>query len=224
MNPGPNENVLDMCASPGNKTTHLAQLMADTGRLIALDKSPNRVALLKENIERFQFECVECFTFDATKAISTTSTNDWSPPFTGETFDKILLDAPCSGLGNRPILSTKISPKLVASFPKLQKKLLETAIKLLKVGGILVYSTCSVLEAENELNVAWLLQKYGDKIELEIASPLFGGPGLPNAGLNDDQRRKVQRFGPNLEESNEYTEIIDSTGFFISKFRKKSQI
>lgn len=135
-----------MCASPGNKTTHLAQLMEDTGRLIALDKSPNRVALLKENIKRFKFKCVECFTFDATKAISSQSDNDdWSPPFAVETFDKILLDAPCSGLGNRPILCTKMSPKLVASFPKLQRKLLETAIKLLKIGGILVYSTCSVL-------------------------------------------------------------------------------
>lgn len=214
-----------MCASPGNKTTHLAQLMEDTGQIIALDKSQNRVSLLKENIQRFQFQCVECFTFDSTKSLSTTANiEELGPPFAEETFDKILLDAPCSGLGNRPVLSTKISTKLVASFPKLQKKLLETAIKLLKVGGTLVYSTCSILEAENELNVAWLLEKYGDKVELELASPIFGGSGLPNAGLSDDQRTKVQRFGPNLEETNQFNELIDSTGFFISKFRKKSNI
>lgn len=213
-----------MCASPGNKTTHLAQLMQDTGRLIALDKSAKRVSILKENVQRFKLECVECFTFDATKAISTMPSNDLTPPFAKETFDKILLDAPCSGLGNRPILATKMTPKLLASFPKLQKKLLDVAIQLLKVDGILVYSTCSVLDAENEVNVAWLLKKYGDQIELEMASPVFGGPGLCNTGLTDDQRTKVQRFGPNLDENNEYSQWIDSTGFFISKFRKISPI
>lgn len=213
-----------MCASPGNKTTHLAELMHDTGRLIALDKSAKRVSILKENVQRFKLECVKCFTFDATKAISNTPKNDWTPPFAKETFDKILLDAPCSGLGNRPILATKVTPKLLASFPKLQKKLLEVAIQLLKVGGNLVYSTCSILNAENELNVAWLLQKYGDHIVLETASPVFGGTGLCNAGLTDDQRPKVQRFGPNLDENSAYTQTIDSTGFFICKFRKISPI
>lgn len=81
-----------------------------------------------------------------------------------------------------------------------------------------------VLEAENEENVAWLLQKYGDKIELEIASPLFGRAGLMETSLTDDQRRKVQRFGPNLDDNSEHTQCIDSTGFFISKFCKKSMI
>lgn len=218
--------VLDMAAAPGNKTTHLAQLMGDTGVLIALDKSENRVALLKENVKRFNLKSVQCYTFDATKAVDSTKQHNVNdvrscPPYAEESFDKILLDAPCSGLGNRPVLCTKMNKHVVASFPKLQKKLLETALRLLKVGGVLVYSTCSVLETENELNVAYMLQKYGNRIlELETAHPVFANPGLSNAGLSDDERRKVQRFGPNLENTEDDRSSIDSTGFFICKFRK----
>lgn len=215
-----------MCASPGNKTTHLAQLMNDSGRIIALDKSKSRVELLKENIQRFGFECVECFCFDATKACSATTDNgSWTPPFDKETFDKILLDAPCSGLGNRPILTvSKTTTQSIKSFPKLQKKLLEVAINLLKVGGTLVYSTCSVLEAENELNVSWLLERYSNQIELVDATPHFGGHGFMNAGLNYEQCRKVQRYGPHFEENSEQNQFIDTTGFFICKLKKVSSV
>lgn len=216
-----------MCASPGNKTSHIAQLMNDCGVLVALDKSEKRVSLLRKNIELFQLNSVRCFTFDATKAFSnsTIGSNDtFSPPFAADTFDRILLDAPCSGLGNRPIFSTKLTPKALASFPKLQQKLLDVALKLLKINGILVYSTCSVHEAENEMIVAWILNKYGHCIELETATPLFGRCGLKGAGLNDEQRKKVQRFGPPLNESEVEDSITDSIGFFICKFRKISNI
>lgn len=214
-----------MCASPGNKTTHLAQLMNDNGRIIALDKSKSRLEVLEKNIERFKFECVECFCFDATKAFSETADNTWTPPFNKEIFDKILLDAPCSGLGNRPILTvSKATQSNIKSFPKLQKKLLEVALKLLKIGGILVYSTCSILENENELNVAWVLEKYGNQIELIDAIPHFGGHGFVNAGLNYEQCQKIQRYGPNFEENTEQNQCIDTTGFFICKFRKVSSI
>lgn len=220
LDPKPNEIILDLCASPGNKTTHIAQLMEDTGLLIALDKSKNRVKRLKKNIEPIKLKSVRCYAFDATKAISELHKNDCSPPFMKESFDKILLDAPCTGLGNRPVFTTKISTNELSSFPKLQKKLLDTAVKLLKVGGILVYSTCSVLEIENEINVAYILNKYGPQMELEAALPLFGRKGLPNMGLNDAQREMVQRFGPNLEGEENKKNLIDSTGFFICKFRK----
>lgn len=222
--PRPNENVLDMCASPGNKTTHLAELMHDTGRLIALDKSKSRVSILRENVQKFKFNCIECYSFDATRAYSETSNDRWMPPFSKETFDKVLLDAPCSGLGNRPILAVnKTTAQSITSFPKLQKKLLEVAIKLLKIGGTLVYSTCSILEAENECNVAWILDKYHNDIELVAATPIFGGPGFPNAGLSFEQCRKVQRFGSDLEENTSQNNI-DSNGFFICKFKKLSNV
>lgn len=209
-----------MCASPGNKTSHIAQLMKDSGRLIALDKSAKRVEILKENIQRFKFNSVSCFVLDATKSVSVESKSIDCPPFPEESFDKILLDAPCSGSGNRPALSTKMNSKVFTTFPKLQKKLLETAVKLLKVGGVLVYSTCSVHEAENEMNIAYILAKYGEQLELEYATPLFGYPGLPHVGLNDEQRQKVQRFGPNFEQIHERKFGSEFTGFFISRFKK----
>lgn len=209
-----------MCASPGNKTTHIAELMEDTGLLIALDKSKTRVKILKENIERFKLKSVRCYAFDATKAVSEIHKNDYSPPFIKESFDKILLDAPCTGLGNRPVFTTNMSTIELSSLPKLQKKLLDTAVELLKYDGILVYSTCSVLEIENEVNVAYILNRYGPQIELEAAMPLFGNKGLPNMGLSDAQREMVQRFGPNLEGEEIQKNLIDSTGFFICKFRK----
>lgn len=174
-----------MCASPGNKTTHIAQLMGDMGLIVALDKSKSRVSVLKENIRQFKLNSVQCYTFDATKAFSELSNDDWSPPFNEESFDRILLDAPCSGLGNRPVLTTNINSKVLLSFPKLQKKLLDTAVKLLKVNGILVYSTCSVTAVENEMNVAYVLNKFSSQMELETASPIFGNFGLPNLGLNN---------------------------------------
>lgn len=195
--------------------------MGDTGVLIALDKSEKRLIILKDNIKKFGFECVRCYNFNATDALSSTeNTSPLSPPFEELTFDKILLDAPCSGLGNRPVLKSTMKKKMRNSFPKVQKNMLDVAVQLLKIGGVLVYSTCSVLEIENELNVAWLLKKYGGKIILETASPIFGGSGLANVGLNDSQRKMVQRFGPNLYDSNQNAAFIDSTGFFISKFRK----
>lgn len=214
-----------MCASPGNKTTHLAQLMNDTGRIVALDKSKSRVGILTKNIQRLQLKSVECYHFDATKAYSETSDSSWAPPFTEEIFDKILLDAPCSGSGNRPILTVnRMSRKSVLSAAKVQKNLLEVAIKLLKIGGILVYSTCSIFEDENELNIAWLLKRYSNQIELVTAEPLYGGSGLRKSGLSLDQCRKVQRFGPRFEESSTQAQLIDSNGFFICKFKKISTV
>lgn len=222
--PQPNEIILDMCAAPGNKTTHLAQLMNDTGSIIALDKSERRVATLKENIDRFGIKCVQCFAFDAKKAISTTpeESGRLTPPFAKQTFDRILLDAPCSGFGNRPILASKMTTKMIESYPKLQKSLLDVAAQLLKVGGSLVYSTCTVFDAENELNVKWFLDKYGEQFELVAAVPKFGGSGLQNCGLSDDQRSKVQRFGPNFEQKTINSLFTDSTGFFICKFKRIS--
>lgn len=224
LDPKANENILDMCASPGNKTTHLAQLMNDIGRLIALDKSMNRVTVLKRNIERLKLQCVQSYHLDATKAYSATSDDSWTPPFNEGTFDKILLDAPCSGSGNRPVLSvSNMSEKSIMSAAKLQRKLLDVAIKLLKIGGTLVYSTCSIFEAENELNVAWVLEKYCNEMELVTANPLFGGSALPNSGLSLEQCQQIQRYGPTNDKNNAHA-TIDSTGFFICKFRKLANI
>ena len=82
------------------------------------------------------------------------------PPFPAESFDKILLDAPCSALGQRPSLSNPISSKELASYPSLQRKLLSAAVKLLRRNGTLVYSTCTFTSGENEDQIGWLLERY----------------------------------------------------------------
>lgn len=193
LNPQENDKILDMCAAPGNKTTHLAELMHDNGCIIALDKSPNRVKLLKSNVEQHRASSIRCFAFDAVKAVVDiglvlSAVLADGPPFAEASFDKILLDAPCSGFGNRPFLASSMSSKEQSSYPILQKKLFGTSVRLLKSGGELVYSTCTIFESENEEIVQWALGKYENEIELVPAVPYFGGPGWPNVGLAESQR------------------------------------
>lgn len=194
VNPKPGETVLDMCAAPGNKTTHLAELMSDTGRIIAMDKTPNKLKLLESKMEAFGVNSVQCFAFDSTKALYDNQApiinNDQllQPPFRPGTFDRVLLDAPCSALGNRPQLRNDMSPKMLASYPVVQKKLFRAAVGLLKSGGVLVYSTCTVAAAENEQIVAWALEKFSKDIQLVSATPRLGGPGWRNAGLSEADR------------------------------------
>lgn len=225
VNPQAGEYILDMCAAPGNKTTHLAQLMQNAGTIIALDRSTRRTEILRENLKRFHFDCVQLFTFDATKALTKEITPlNVGPPYPAETFDRILLDAPCSGFGNRPLLTTKMSIQSLQSYPKLQKKLLDVAAVLLKSNGILVYSTCTIIPAENEMNIAWFLEKYGEYFELISAAPIIGRSGVLNVGLKVDDCQKLQNFRPALYENDVDCTEMDSTGFFICKLRKKSSI
>ncbi|KAG4073850.1 hypothetical protein HA402_014055 [Bradysia odoriphaga] len=223
LNPKPGETLLDMCAAPGNKTSHLAELMKDKGLIIAIDKTSNRLKMLKDKMKSYQFNSVKCFAYDSTKLLSDENCNKdiAEPPFPSHCFDKILLDAPCSALGKRPSLRNDISPKMLRSYPVVQKKLFKTAVELLKRNGILVYSTCTVTSAENEEIVEWALNKF-DNIELISADPLLGGPGWPDVGLNDEQRILVQRFGPDRDGLRLSDDIYyDTVGFFIAKFRKK---
>lgn len=195
--PLPGETVLDMCAAPGNKTTHLAELMADRGRLIALDKTANKLALLTSKMLAFGVKSVRCFAFDATKAVrddqsapasAAAGGDDLQPPFAPQTFDRILLDAPCSALGNRPQLRNDLSARQLASYAAVQKKLWRAAVELLRPGGVLVYSTCTVAVAENESMVAWALHRFSGRMELVAAEPLLGAAGWRDCGLSDEQR------------------------------------
>ncbi|EFA09726.1 tRNA (cytosine(72)-C(5))-methyltransferase NSUN6 isoform X2 [Tribolium castaneum] len=199
--PCPNDTILDMCASPGNKTTHIAALLKNQGRLVAIDKTPTKVAQLRQRCENFGAK-VEILQTDSTKLLDR---------FCYESFDKILLDAPCSALGKRPQFVNTTSRKILRSYVPLQRKLFETAVQLLKTDGTLVYSTCTITLAENEGIVAWALKNF--KLELVEAAPILGGPGWDGTQLTSEQLKKVQRFGPH--------QSIDSVGFFIAKFVKK---
>ncbi|XP_053954981.1 tRNA (cytosine(72)-C(5))-methyltransferase NSUN6 isoform X1 [Anastrepha ludens] len=225
LKPQPGERVLDMCAAPGNKTTHIAEMMDDHGEIIALDKVANKIAVMQEKIRGEGLKSIRAYAFDATKAFDTSipAKNTkilQSPPFAANTFDKILLDAPCSALGNRPFLiaSSNMTPQMLASYPKVQRRLFSAAVPLLKPNGVLVYSTCTVTEEENECIVSWVLETF-PQMRLVAAVPRLGESGLEHTGLNNDERQYVQRFIHNVKETGRVP--IDTVGFFIAKFIKQ---
>ncbi|GAB0184752.1 tRNA (cytosine(72)-C(5))-methyltransferase NSUN6 [Grus japonensis] len=238
LSPQPGERILDMCAAPGGKTTHLATLMHDQGEVIAMDKIANKVKKIKQNAELLQLNCIKAFCYDGTKALSVEKREDEQegPPFLPESFDRILLDAPCSGMGQRPNMAYSLTLKEVTSYQPLQRKLFTVAVKLLKPGGILVYSTCTITLSENEEQVAWALKTF-PCLQLQPQEPHIGGEGMRGAGLSLDQLRLLQRFDPSaatlqgmdmnsLQDSREDDLISlankDCIGFFIAKFMKST--
>merc|ERR1711915_628793 len=127
----------------------IAQRMKNQGLLVAFDKSKSKINSLKSNCEEFGVEIVQAFLMDGSKSChEDASLNDTSPLYPEESFDRILLDAPCSGLGQRPQFYNKIKMKELRSFPKIQRKLFSAAVRLLRRGGVLVYSTCTNNRAE----------------------------------------------------------------------------
>ena len=157
----PGETVLDLCAAPGGKTILLAEEMQGTGRLISCDAAENRVRLIRTAVERMGFANVEALCNDATRP---------NPKLPAA--DRILVDAPCSGLGilaKKPDIRYKTLPKdrhdeLLAT----QSAILDTAASLLKAGGRLVYSTCTIDPAENEDQVAAFLARHP---EFSVVTP-----------------------------------------------------
>ncbi|XP_012368131.1 putative methyltransferase NSUN6 isoform X1 [Octodon degus] len=236
LNPQPGEKILDLCAAPGGKTTHIAALMHDQGEVIALDKIANKVEKIKQNALLLGLNSIKAFCFDGTKALKLDMTEDTegAPPFTPESFDRVLLDAPCSGMGQRPNMACTWTLKEVTSYQPLQRKLLSVAVQLLKPGGMLVYSTCTITLAENEEQVAWALSTF-PCLQLQPQEPQIGGEGMMGAGLSLEQLRQLQRFDPStapLQDTDldslreaKVEDMIqlankDCIGFFIAKFLK----
>ncbi|XP_027632038.1 putative methyltransferase NSUN6 isoform X1 [Tupaia chinensis] len=236
LNPQPGEKILDLCAAPGGKTTHIAALMHDQGEVIALDKIPNKVEKIKKNASLLKLHSIRAFCFDGTKALKLDMVEDTKgkPPFLPESFDRILLDAPCSGMGQRPNMACGWTLKEVTSYQPLQRKLFTVAVQLLKPGGILVYSTCTVTLAENEEQVAWALTTF-PCLQLQPQDPQIGGEGMLGAGLSFEQLKQLQRFDPSVvplqntdigslrdarTEDMIWLANKDCIGFFIAKFMK----
>ena len=141
--PGEAKFIVDLCAAPGGKTTHLAQLMGNAGKIIAVDVSPKKIALLEKNCRRVGARNVETCVLDATKA---------DLGFM-KTADAVLIDAPCSGFGTlrrHPDIRWNKTFKQVHALSEVQYNLLKNAAQHIKPGGVLVYSTCSIEPIENE--------------------------------------------------------------------------
>jgi 16S rRNA (cytosine967-C5)-methyltransferase len=138
--PRPGETVLDACAAPGGKAAHLAEIMQDRGMLIALDADAGRIEKIRENVRRLGTTIIKTVQGDAARYID-------------EAFDKILIDAPCSGLGvlrRHPDGRWNKSVRTISNRRALQQQILKNCAKLLKPGGALVYGTCTTEPEENE--------------------------------------------------------------------------
>lgn len=126
LDPRPGESILDLCAAPGNKTTHISSLMNNTGTLIALEKIKSKIERLRTYCDNFNCKNVRIFCFDSTKSVDEVEDNREikdGPPFSRGSFDRVLLDGPCSVLGKRPQILNKINDKEFRSFVPLQRKL-----------------------------------------------------------------------------------------------------
>eukprot|EP00980_Cylindrotheca_fusiformis_P002259 scaffold517_cov119-Cylindrotheca_fusiformis.AAC.42 len=205
--PETNERVLDMSAAPGGKTSYMAQLMKNTGVIFANDLKPDRQKATVANMHRLGVKNVIACTHDGRKMPKL---------FQHYKFDRILLDAPCSGLG---VISRDPSCKVqrtltdVGKTAHLQKELLLSAIDMLnhksKTGGVMVYSTCSVSVAENEEVVNYALQKRDIKI-VETGSPGF-------------TRYQQKRFHPSVALTRRfYPHVHNMDGFYVCKIQKLS--
>lgn len=144
LDPQPGESVLDLCAAPGGKTTYMAEKMQNRGRIIAVDHSASRLRRVGENCRRLGATIVATLACDGTGA---------DRCLRGERFDRVLVDAPCSNTGvmrRRPDLRWRLQESEVEQLAALQERLLDAGARLVRRGGVLVYSTCSLEPEENE--------------------------------------------------------------------------
>ena len=154
LNPQAGEFVIDCCAAPGGKSTHMAELMQNRGRIIAADIYETKIEHIKQNAARLGIKIIEPTLIDA---------RELGKKFPAQA-DKVLVDAPCSGLG---VLRRKADMRWknladIDALPTLQGEILSSAAETLKRGGILVYSTCTILKRENQSVVENFLSTHED--------------------------------------------------------------
>jgi len=205
LDPKPNDIVIDMCAAPGSKSTHLAQLMENEGTVILIEKNLNRIPALEVNLRRMGITNSIVLNMDA---INLSNINVKG--------DKILLDAPCTGEGLiRQDPSRKKSKRMkdIEKMSSIQKRLLTAGLKALNSGGMLLYCTCSIAPEENELVVDEVLNKSNNCKIIEI-SKNYGVKGLTKV------------FGVNLLEDlmfsqRLYPHLHNTIGFYFCLIKKE---
>jgi NOL1/NOP2/sun family putative RNA methylase len=201
LEPKPNEKILDMCAAPGTKTILIAHMINNAGNIVANDVSRNRVLRLRENLEKHK--------------INAEITNV-SGRIIKDKFDKILLDAPCSGEGivnKQKKLFETWSERRINFLARKQKKLIKNAFKILNSNGILVYSTCTFAPEENEEVVQHLLDKNENAKLEKISVNVNHSSGI--------QEWKGSRFADEMQKCIRiYPRHNSTSGFFVARIRK----
>ena len=197
LDPKEGENILDCCSAPGGKTTYIAEIMNNNGNIIAWDLYKHRLNKVQENSKRLGINIIKTKENDATILKEEYI----------EKFDRILIDAPCLGLGvmkRKPDIKWQRKFEDIEEISKIQEKILNTCSKYLKKGGILVYSTCSIIQSENEKIVEKILKS--ENFELEE---------INNINIENVENKITKKGIIKLYPS----ENMD--GFFISKLIKK---
>ena len=198
LDPQPGEVVIDACAAPGGKTTHIAELMADKGKIWACDRTPSRLRKLQENSQRLNLQSIQICTGDSRHL------NQFQ-----NTADRVLLDAPCSGLGTmhrHADARWRQTPASVRELSVLQRELITHTSTFVKPGGVLVYATCTLHPAENEEVISAFLAESPD---WQIESP--SGVELPDS--TDSTPQGWFKLWPHRQ---------DMDGFFMVRLRKNN--
>lgn len=179
LNPQPHEQLLDACAAPGGKTSHLLELSQNQAQVYALEKEPTRIERLSENLHRLGLQA----------HIAEGDASDLTELWPSVQFDKILLDAPCSATGiirRHPDIKWHRTPEDIVALTELQARILKSVWARLKPGGQLLYATCSILPEENRLQMAHFLSDTADATEMPYCinqeavtwGQSFGGSGI----------------------------------------------
>jgi NOL1/NOP2/sun family putative RNA methylase len=201
LDPQPGEKVLDMCAAPGGKTTQAAAMMENSGLLVSNDDNRKRLQSLHANIYRTGSSGARVTNYDGRQIPKDTK------------FDRILVDAPCSGEGNNARRSFESASRSdLKSLPEIQQKLLENAEKLLKKSGEVVYSTCTFAPEENEAVVEKILKKTDMQLKnIETDAKHVRGVGEFQGRMFSFDTSKTVRI---------YPHHLNSGGIFVARFGK----
>ena len=195
--PKPGDKIIDICAAPGGKSIHVADLLKGTGHVEARDLTDYKVSLIEENITRCEFENISAKRADALILDEAAK----------ETADIVIADLPCSGLGvlkKKSDIKYRMSQSQIEELAQLQREILKNAVTYVKSGGTLIYSTCTIAKEENDLQVDWILEN----LPLQLVS--FEGC-LCEEVLENTDREGVLQLLPGREKTD---------GFFLAKFRK----
>jgi 16S rRNA (cytosine967-C5)-methyltransferase len=188
LDPQPGERVLDLCAAPGGKSTHIAALMGDSGEVLAVERNRARAAELADTARRLGAHSVRVELADAAL-----------PRPDGAVFDRVLVDPPCSGLGTlqaRPDLRWRVTPAHVGQLARMQAAILLAGARALRPGGVLVYSTCTISPSENEQQIEQFLRRSSSFAldDLRHEQQVHTHPLMPEALLTMPHRDRTAGF------------------------------
>lgn len=190
-----NLTVIDLCCAPGGKTTHIGELLNNTGKVLAFDLYPQKLELVRENAERLGITNIDLGEMDATKL---------NVNLIGLA-DRVLIDVPCSGIGiirKKPEIKWTKKRSEIKELVEIQRQIMDNAWEYLKKDGVMVYSTCTVNKEENQENITWFLNKHKDaKIE-----KIFVGR---------EENLRYDDLGTLTIFPNQYMD-----GFFVTKIKK----